>query len=60
IGSVHHRPAPTDIEIPIEHRLRPAGSGTEDFPTPGGVRNSQRKRTVHFQAPKTHIGLSTS
>ncbi|MDG5752366.1 hypothetical protein P8R33_14720, partial [Qipengyuania sp. XHP0211] len=36
----------------IAHRVRPAGSGTVDFPTPRGVRNSKRKRTVSFAAKK--------
>lgn len=38
------------VEKPIAHRVRPAGSGTVDFPTPRGVRNSKRKRSVCFRA----------
>jgi len=40
IGTLSSRPGRTAIEIPIDHRVGPAGSGTADFPTPHGVRNS--------------------
>lgn len=49
IGSPCQRPAPPKIQIPIDHRLRPAGSGTADFPTPHGVRNSKRKPNGSLQ-----------
>ena len=41
IGTVSSRPGRPAIEIPIDHRVGPAGSGTADFPTPHGVRNSK-------------------
>ncbi|WP_255587281.1 phage integrase N-terminal SAM-like domain-containing protein [Hephaestia mangrovi] len=50
IGHARRRPAPPEIEIPIDHRPGPAGSGTADFPTPRGVRNSKRQRTERFSA----------
>src|SRR5690606_17585881 len=44
-------PGRPEAQIPIDHRLRPAGSGTVDFPTPHGVRNSKRERTDGFWRP---------
>jgi len=49
IGTVSSRRDQRKVEIPIAHRVRPAGSGTVDFPTPRGVRNSKRKATVRCQ-----------
>jgi hypothetical protein len=34
-----------NLQIPIGHRIRPAGSFFGDFPTPAGVRNFSRKRS---------------
>jgi len=36
------------IQNPIAQRTRPAGSGSGDFPTPCGVRNSTRERPGSF------------
>lgn len=36
--------SPAEPENPIAHRLRPAGSGFQDFRTPAGARNSSGKR----------------
>jgi hypothetical protein len=49
IGTLSSRPGRTAIEIPIDHRVGPAGSGTADFPTPHGVRNSKRQRKSSFR-----------
>ncbi|MDB5712720.1 MAG: hypothetical protein JWO15_117, partial [Sphingomonadales bacterium] len=37
------------VEIPIGLRWLPAGSGTADFRSPDGVRNSKRLRKVSFR-----------
>ena len=42
IATVSRRPDQPRSENPIAHLMRPAGSGTVDFPTPLGVRNSKR------------------
>jgi hypothetical protein len=39
-----------ETENPIAHRLRPAGSGFQDFRTPAGIRNSSGKRPVRYRA----------
>ena len=51
IGTFGSRPGRPAIEIPIDHRVGPAVSGTADFPTPRGVRNSKRQRTFRSGAP---------
>jgi len=43
-------------EIPIDHRLRPAGSFFGDFRTPAGARNSSRKRNVCLRALEPGYG----
>lgn len=37
IRSNHQRPELPKVEIPIDHRLRPAGSGIADMPLPGHI-----------------------
>ena len=41
-------PGPPEAQIPMDHRLAPAGLGTADFPTLHGVRNSKRLRNGRF------------
>jgi hypothetical protein len=51
-GRYRLRPAPPEIQISIDCRPWAAGSGTADFPTPHGVRNSKRERSVCFRREK--------
>jgi len=43
------------IQNPIAQRTRPAGSGSGDFPTPCGVRNSTREPSGRLAAGRTHF-----
>jgi len=52
IGSAAQHLRPPKVQIPIDHRLRTAGSGTVDFRAPDGVRNSKRKLPVRFWGEK--------
>ena len=43
-------PQQAENRKPIAHRLRPAGSGFQDFRTPAGIRNSSGERSGRFRA----------
>jgi len=50
-----HRSDRPKIEIPIGDASHPAGSGSDDFQTPAGVRNSKRKLTVRLGPSSTQL-----